>query len=119
MRWTDVTVSIASKAARCILAAPGKLLVDFGMRRAHAQEAGLLAARASYLAGFSGTATVQAGQVFGIPLYGTIAHSFVQAHDDESQAFRHFAHANPGNVVLLIETYDSFLPSVRVSVTSC
>jgi nicotinate phosphoribosyltransferase len=98
---------IASKAARMALMAPDKLLVDFGLRRAHGAEAGLLAARASYIAGFSGTATVQAGMLFGIPLFGTMAHSFVQAHDDEAQAFEHFAHAQPDNVVLLIDTYDT------------
>ena len=98
---------IASKAARSVLAAPDKLLVDFGFRRAHGGEAGLLAARASYLAGFSGTATVCAGQLFDIPVYGTMAHSFVQAHRNESEAFEHFARANPDNVVLLIDTYDT------------
>jgi nicotinate phosphoribosyltransferase len=87
--------------------APDKLLVDFGMRRAHGAEAGLLAARASYIAGFTGTATVLAGMQFGIPLFGTMAHSFVQAHDDETLAFKHFAHAQPDNVVLLIDTYDT------------
>ncbi len=98
---------IASKAARSVLIAGDKLLVDFGFRRAHGAEAGILAARASYLAGFSGTATVCAGQQFGIPVYGTMAHSFVQAHDDESEAFLRFAQANPDNVVLLIDTYDT------------
>lgn len=98
---------IASKAARMVLMAPDKLLVDFGLRRAHGAEAGLLAARASYIAGFTGTATVLAGMQFGIPLFGTMAHSFVQAHDDETQAFEHFAHAQPDNVVLLIDTYDT------------
>lgn len=98
---------IASKAARMVLMAPDKLLVDFGLRRAHGAEAGLLAARASYIAGFTGTATVQAGMEFGIPLFGTMAHSFVQAHDNEMQAFEHFAHAQPDNVVLLIDTYDT------------
>ncbi len=98
---------IASKAARMVLMAPHKLLVDFGLRRAHGAEAGLLAARASYIAGFTGTATVQAGMEFGIPLFGTMAHSFVQAHDDETLAFEHFAHAQPDNVVLLIDTYDT------------
>jgi nicotinate phosphoribosyltransferase len=98
---------IASKAARSVLVAPDKLLVDFGLRRAHGGEAGLLAARASYLAGFAGTATVLAALVFGIPVYGTMAHSFVQAHDDESDAFDRFAHALPGNVILLIDTYDT------------
>jgi len=83
------------------------LLVDFGMRRAHGAEAGLLAARASYIAGFAGTATVLAGQRFGIPLYGTMAHSFIEAFDDEATAFETFARARPDNVVLLLDTYDS------------
>jgi len=98
---------IAAKAARCVLAAPGKLLVDFGMRRAHGAEAALLAARASYLAGFAGTATVLAGQTFGIPLFGTMAHSFIEAQDDEMAAFELFARARPDNVVLLLDTYDT------------
>jgi nicotinate phosphoribosyltransferase len=98
---------IASKAVRCALAAPGKTLVDFGMRRAHGAEAGLLAARASYLAGFSGTATVQAAPDFGIPVFGTMAHSYVQVHEDETEAFLNFARNQPQNVVLLIDTYDT------------
>ncbi|MDP1898097.1 MAG: nicotinate phosphoribosyltransferase, partial [Sulfurimicrobium sp.] len=98
---------VASKAARVVLAAPGKLLVDFGLRRAHGAEAGLLAARACYLAGFGGSSNVLAEREFGIPSYGTMAHSFVQAHADEAQAFENFAHAQPGNVVLLIDTYDT------------
>jgi nicotinate phosphoribosyltransferase len=98
---------VASKAARCVLAAPGKLLVDFGLRRAHGGEAGLLAARAAYLAGFAGTATVLAGMQFGIPVFGTMAHSLVQAHDREEDAFEHFAAAQPGNVTLLLDTYDT------------
>jgi nicotinate phosphoribosyltransferase len=98
---------IASKAVRAVLAAPGKELVDFGLRRAHGEEAGLLAARASYLVGFSGTATVQAGALFGIPVYGTVAHSFIQAHEDEMEAFEHFALAQPNHVVLLLDTYDT------------
>ncbi|MBI1988658.1 MAG: nicotinate phosphoribosyltransferase, partial [Betaproteobacteria bacterium] len=99
--------TVASKAARSVLVAPGKLLVDFGLRRAHGAEAGLLAARASYLAGFSGTATVLAAPLFGIPLFGTMAHSFVQAHDDEAAAFVDFAKVFPGNTVFLIDTYDT------------
>jgi len=98
---------VAAKAARCVLAAPDKLLVDFGMRRAHGAEAGLLAARASYIAGFAGTATVLAGEKFGIPLYGTMAHSFIEAFDDEAAAFESFARARPDNVVLLLDTYDT------------
>lgn len=98
---------IATKAARSVLTAPDKLLVDFGMRRAHGAEAGLLAARASYLAGFSGTATVLAGTLYDIPLFGTMAHSFIQAHSDESAAFEHFARSHPDNTILLIDTYDT------------
>src|SRR5580700_4580454 len=98
---------IASKAARIVLAAPGKQMVDFGFRRAHGAEAGLMAARASYLAGFAGTATVLAEQRFGIPTFGTMAHSFIQAHDDEAAAFEHFARSRPNNLTLLIDTYDT------------
>jgi nicotinate phosphoribosyltransferase len=98
---------IASKAARSVLAAPGRVLVDFGLRRAHGAEAGLLSARASWIAGFSGTSNVLAGELFEIPTYGTMAHSFVQAHDDESKAFENFARANPDNALFLIDTYDT------------
>lgn len=105
---------IASKAARSVLVAPGKLLVDFGLRRTHGTEAGLLAARASYLAGFSGTSAVQAAPLFGIPIYGTMAHSFIQAHEDETAAFERFAYANPDNVVLLIDTYDTEAAAAKV-----
>jgi nicotinate phosphoribosyltransferase len=105
---------IASKAARSVLAAPDKQLVDFGMRRAHGGEAALLAARASYLAGFDGTATVAAKPAFGIPIFGTMAHSFIQAHDSESAAFEHFARCHRGAIVLLIDTYDTHAGARRV-----
>jgi nicotinate phosphoribosyltransferase len=98
---------IASKAARMVLAAPGKRLVDFGLRRAHGAEAGIMAARASYIAGFVGSATVLADTLYGIPIFGTMAHSFVQAHDDEAAAFEHFARSRPDQVTLLIDTYDT------------
>ncbi len=98
---------VASKAVRCVLAAAGRPLIDFGLRRAHGAEAGLLSARASYLAGFAGTATVEAARRFGLPVFGTMAHSFVQAHDDESAAFADFARAQPANATLLIDTYDT------------
>ena len=98
---------IASKAARMTLAAPGKLLVDFGLRRAHGYEAGVLAARASYLAGFAGTATMLAEKWFGIPTFGTMAHSFIQTYDDETAAFEDFARSRPENLTFLIDTYDT------------
>ncbi len=97
---------IASKAIRSTLSAPDKLLVDFGLRRAHGAEAGLLAARASYIAGFTGTSNVLASKLFGMPMYGTMAHSFVMAHEKETDAFANFAAAQPDNLVLLIDTYD-------------
>jgi nicotinate phosphoribosyltransferase len=105
---------IASKAVRSVVVAPGKLLVDFGLRRAHGAEAGLLAARASFLVGFAGSATVLATPLFGVPSFGTMAHSFIQAHDDESLAFEHFAHSLPDNVILLIDTYDTEAAAEKV-----
>lgn len=98
---------VASKAIRSVLVAGGKPLIDFGLRRAHGAEAGLLAARAAYLAGFAGTSNVLAGSLYGIPTYGTMAHSYVQAHKDEVTAFEHFAESQPDHVVLLIDTYDT------------
>ena len=97
---------VASKASRFILAAQGRRIVDFGLRCSHGAEAGVFAARASYLAGLDGTATVMAGMRFGIPTMGTMAHSFIQAHDDEATAFANFARSQPGNVTLLVDTYD-------------
>ena len=114
MNLLNFQTMIASKAARSVLIAGGKPLVDFGLRRAHGAEAGLLAARASYLAGFAGTATVLAGMVYDIPIYGTMAHSFVQAHTDETIAFEHFAFAHPENAVLLIDTYDTEAAAYKV-----
>ena len=105
---------IASKAVRSVLVAPNKLLVDFGLRRAHGAEAGLLAARASYLVGFAGSATVLAAPLFGVPIFGTMAHSFIQAHDEETIAFEHFAHSLPENVILLIDTYDTEAAAEKV-----
>lgn len=105
---------VASKAARCRLAAPKSELIDFGMRRAHGAEAAHLASRASYIAGLDATATVEASYRYGIPLAGTMAHSFVQAHELEAQAFRNFARCRPESVVLLIDTYDVVRGAHRV-----
>ncbi len=103
-----INTLIASKAARCRLAAKDDtLLVDFGLRRAHGAEAGIAAARSSYIAGFAGSSTVIAEPLYGIPVFGTMAHSFVEAGEGEKQAFIDFARANPGNVTLLIDTYDT------------
>lgn len=106
---------IASKAVRCVIAAQGRRLIDFGMRRAHEADAALFAARASYLAGFDATATVAAGEQWGIPISGTVAHSYVEAHEDEEQAFRGFTRSRPGRTTLLIDTYDTLRAAETVA----
>ena len=105
---------IAAKAARMVLAAEGRVLIDFGLRRAHGAEAGLHAARAAYIAGFAGSASVLAAPAFGVPLYGTMAHSYVQAHASESEAFLSFARSRPRDLVLLIDSYDTEAGARRV-----
>ena len=109
---------IASKAARCVINAGGRRLIDFGMRRAHEAQAAVLAARAAYLAGFDATATVEAGRLFGIPLSGTLAHSFIEAHDREEDAFRRFVQSRPEPTTLLIDTYDTRRAARRVAALS-
>lgn len=98
---------IASKAARMSRLLPDNLLVDYGLRRSHGAEAGVMAARGAYCGGFAGTATVLAGMMFNIPTYGTMAHSFIQAHDSEEEAFYDFATSHPDNCILLLDTYDT------------
>jgi nicotinate phosphoribosyltransferase len=115
INFLNFQTAVASKAARLVLVAPGKLLVEFGLRRAHGAEAGLMAARASYIAGFQGTSNVLAGRLFDIPLYGTMAHSFIQAHDDEIKAFENFADANAGDIVFLLDTYDTEAAAQKVT----
>ncbi len=114
MNLLNLQTMIASKACRSMLVAQGRPLIDFGLRRAHGAEAGLLAARAAYLAGFAGTSNVLAGALFDIPIYGTMAHSFIQAHEDEASAFERFAHAQPDNILLLIDTYDTEAAAAKV-----
>ncbi|WP_163337428.1 nicotinate phosphoribosyltransferase [Desulfopila sp. IMCC35008] len=98
---------IASKAARMTRLLPDTLLIDYGLRRSHGAEAGVMAARGAYCGGFAGTATVLAGKMFNIPTYGTMAHSFIQAHDSEEEAFYDFATSHPENCVLLLDTYNT------------
>ena len=98
---------VASKAARSFHAARGRRLVDFGLRRSHGADAGLVAARASYLAGFNGTSNVLAGRRYAIPLHGTMAHSYVMAHETEIAAFEHFVALFPQLGSLLVDTYDT------------
>ena len=98
---------IATKAARCVHAAGGRAVVDFALRRTHGIDAGMKVARASYLAGFTGTSNVRAGQEYGIPIVGTMAHSFVSSFEQEMDAFRAFIASFPNNSILLIDTYDT------------
>lgn len=97
---------IASKAARVVTAARGRNVIEFGTRRAHGIEAGVLAARAAYIGGCQGTSNLLAGQRFGIPTYGTQAHSWIMAYQDEEEAFRRFLGIFPEHAVLLVDTYD-------------
>ncbi|MFE1906567.1 nicotinate phosphoribosyltransferase [Streptomyces gardneri] len=101
--------TVASKAARCVLAAAGRPLVDFSLRRAHGPEAGMQAARVCALVGFAGTSDVAAANRYGIPASGTMAHSYVEAFGSEEQAFRAFARTRPGPVTFLVDTYDTDL----------
>jgi nicotinate phosphoribosyltransferase len=96
----------ASKAARAVLAAGGRPLAEFGLRRSHGVDAGMKAARAAVLAGFDSTSNVLAGRMYGLPLSGTMAHSFVMAFPREIDAFRAYARAFPDAAVLLLDTYD-------------
>src|SRR5277367_5811214 len=97
---------IASKAARVVTAAKGRQVVEFGARRAHGSQASLLAARAAAIGGCVGTSNVLAGQQFGMNTYGTQAHSWVMAHENEAEAFHNFLDAFPEDAVLLLDTYD-------------
>lgn len=98
---------IATKAARIFLAARGDPIIEFGLRRAQGMDGGLAASRAAYIGGCSATSNVLAGKIFGIPVRGTHAHSWVMAFDDEIESFREYSKIMPGNCVFLVDTYDS------------
>jgi nicotinate phosphoribosyltransferase len=99
--------SIATKSARCVQSAAGRAVLEFGSRRAHGPEAGVLAARAAYVGGCAGTSNVEAGYRFGIPNFGTLAHSFIAAYADEQRSFEDFARVFPNDTVVLLDTYDT------------
>ena len=98
---------IASKAVRCVLAAAGHPVVDFSLRRTHGPGAGFQAARLGAMAGFAGTSNVAAATALDVPAVGTMAHSYVEAFEDEEEAFRAFARTHPGPVTFLVDTYDT------------
>lgn len=98
---------IASKAARCMHAANGRPLIDFSLRRTHEKDAGIKVARSTYLAGFNATSNVLAGKTYGIPISGTMAHSYISAFDSELDAFIAYSDTFPENSIFLIDTYDT------------
>ena len=103
----NLQVAIATKASRCVHAAEGRSLVDFSLRRTQGAEAGLKVARTSFLSGFDGTSNVLAGKLYNIPIFGTMAHSFITSFENEIDAFRAFSQVFPENTVLLIDTYEN------------
>ena len=107
---------VATKASRCLHAAGERRLVDFSLRRTHGMDAGLMVARSSFIGGFIGTSNVQAGKIYDLPIYGTMAHSYVESFDREIDSFRAFAKSFPDNTILLIDTYDT-LAGARKAVT--
>ncbi len=107
---------IATKAARCVHAAKGRGLVDFSLRRTQGTDAGLKVARSSYIAGFVATSNVLAGKLYGIPIAGTMAHSYISSFGDEIEAFRAFARSFPKKTILLIDTYDTLAGARKAAV---
>jgi nicotinate phosphoribosyltransferase len=99
--------TLTSKAARYVIAAEGRALVDFAFRRAHGVEAARAAARGSAIVGFDATSNVEAGRELGLRVTGTMAHSFITAFDDEREAFRAFAEDHPHRTTFLVDTYDT------------
>jgi nicotinate phosphoribosyltransferase len=102
----NLQTMIASKASRVVHAAQGKAVVEFGLRREHGIDAGMKVARCSYIAGCNGTSNALAGMTYGIPVFGTMAHSFIMSYSKEIDAFRAFVKTFPTKSTLLIDTYD-------------
>jgi nicotinate phosphoribosyltransferase len=106
LNTVNLQTMIATKAARVVNAARGKTVIEFGLRREHGIDAGMKVARSSYIAGCQGTSNVLAGLTYGIPVFGTMAHSFIMSYEREIDAFRAFAKTFPANSTVLIDTYD-------------
>ena len=109
---------VATKAARCTSAAGGRRLVDFALRRTQGTDAGMKVARCSYMAGFAATSNVLAGKSYGIPLTGTMAHSYIASFDHEIDAFRAYARSFPDHTILLIDTYDTLAGARKAAVVA-
>jgi nicotinate phosphoribosyltransferase len=111
----NLQTMIATKASRCYHAAGPRKLVDFSLRRTQGIDAGLKVARASFIGGFVGTSNVLAGKLYGLPVFGTMAHSFVTTFDSEIDSFRAFARTFPHNTVLLVDTYDTIGGAIKAA----
>ena len=106
LNTVNLQTMIATKASRVVNAAEGKAVIEFGLRREHGIDAGIKVARSCYIAGCHGTSNVLSGLAYGIPVFGTMAHSFVMSYEKEIDAFRAFTQTFPNNSTLLIDTYD-------------
>jgi nicotinate phosphoribosyltransferase len=118
LNTVNLQTTIATKASRVVNAAKGKNIIEFGLRREHGIDAGMKVARCSYIAGCQGTSNVLAGLTYGIPVFGTMAHSFVMSFEKEIDAFRAFARTFPNKSTLLIDTYDEFAGAEKAAIVA-
>jgi nicotinate phosphoribosyltransferase len=114
----NVQTLIATKASRVVHAAKGKSVIEFGLRREHGIDAGMKVARSSYIAGCQGTSNVLAGQTYRIPVFGTMAHSFIMSYPKEIDAFRAFSKTFPNKSTLLIDTYNDISGAEKAAVVA-
>jgi len=118
LNTVNLQTTIATKASRVVNAAKGKNIIEFGLRREHGIDAGMKVARCSYIAGCQGTSNVLAGLAYGIPVFGTMAHSFIMSFEKEIDAFRAFTRTFPDKSTLLIDTYDELAGAEKAAVVA-
>jgi nicotinate phosphoribosyltransferase len=118
LNTVNLQTVMATKASRVVSAAKGKSIIEFGLRREHGVDAGMKVARCSYIAGCQGTSNVLAGLKYEIPIFGTMAHSFVMSFEKEIDAFRAFARTFPNKSTLLIDTYDDITGAEKAAVVA-
>lgn len=118
LNTVNLQTMLATKASRVVIAAKGRSIIEFGLRRTQGTDAGMKAARCSYLAGCNGTSNVLAGMTYGIPVFGTMAHSYVMFFDSEIDSFRAFAKAFPDDSTFLIDTYDDLAGAENAAVVA-
>ncbi len=118
LNTVNLQTMIATKASRVVQAAEGRPVIEFGLRREHGIDAGMKVARSSHIAGCAGTSNVLAGMAYGIPVFGTMAHSFIMSYEKEIDAFRAFAKTFPAKSTLLIDTYDDLAGAEKAAVVA-